>query len=214
MKERKKLVVLMLVAVLPVSFAILWLSGGIGIEAVSAAESYDLMQLPGEGPISVAKVRGKAYMHVEGVDGECQDDDYLNWIEILSAGHKINSGSGRGGVSIHEELAIVKEIDKTTPKLALYCCNGAVIPEVEIEFCRADSGKDGGKRYFKYKLTNVMINSVSPLYSHREGGEYTHIEEVTLRYEIIEWTYREYDEKGKPKGDVQASWDLNTNSEP
>ncbi|MHC4635775.1 MAG: Hcp family type VI secretion system effector [Planctomycetota bacterium] len=221
MKERKRLVFLLLVTVLLVGVAFFGFSGGMGIKAVTAGESYDLMQLPGEGPIAAAKVRGEAYMRIEGVPGECQDATHVEWIDILSAGHKISSGIGRGGggdggssgVSIHEALAIVKEIDKTTPRLALYCCNGTSIPEVEIEFCRADSGKDGGKRYFKYKLSNVIINSVAPVYSHRYSGEYTHVEEVTLRYETIEWTYREYDEKGKAKGDVQTGWDLNTNSE-
>ena len=77
MKEKKNLMFLLLVMVLPIGVVLFWLSGGMSTKAVSAGESYDLMQLPGEGPISVANVRGKAYMQIEGMPGECQDEAHL-----------------------------------------------------------------------------------------------------------------------------------------
>jgi len=158
-------------------------------------------------------VRGNAYMDVLGIPGESQDVNHPDWIDILAFNHKISSSSSSGGGSsrrsrgpVHDDIAVVKEIDKTSPKLALYCCNGTNIPQVEIEFCRVEDGQ----RYMAYKLTDVLVSSVAPSYSHRAAGEFIHIEEVTLRYGKIEWTYTEYDDTGKAKGNVEAWWDLTT----
>ncbi len=83
-----------------------------------------------------------AFLQIEGVPGESTDENHLDWIEILSYSHGVSQpGSGSvssGGAhkaarSEHLDFSIVKALDKATPKLNLYCCDGTHVPEVKIE---------------------------------------------------------------------------------
>ena len=213
MEQRRNAIFLLVVAAL---------LAGVGISynftAAEAALMEDVVIPPCPCPTETgtqgaSAARGNAYMNVAGMTGESQDVNHPNWIDVLLFSHNISvAGSGSMGSSRrparpqHQDISIVKEIDKTSPKLALFCCNGTHIPQIEIEFCRIEDGKV----YMKYVLTDVIISSVAPSYSHRAAGEFTHTEQVTLRYSKIKWTYTEYDDTGNPKGNVEAWWDVTT----
>ncbi len=211
MKDKKNVMFLLVVAAL---------LAGVGLFSYCpAVETAVTDDLPGpacpldRGTRGAAAVRGNAYMNVLGIPGESQDVNHPDWIDILAFNHNISVASlGSGGSSRrsrgprHDDIAVVKEIDKASPKLALYCCNGTHIQEVNIELCRAEDGQ----KYMAYKLTDVVVSSVAPSYSHRAGGEFIHIEEVTFRYGKIEWTYTEYDDTGASMGNVEAWWDVTT----
>ncbi len=159
-----------------------------------------------------------AFVKIQDITGESTDDQHAEWIEILSYSHgvfqpgsgSVSSGGSRSAERCeHQEFSIVKTLDKATPKLNLYCCNGTHIPEVLVDLCRAGGDK---QRYMQYKLSDVIITSVRPGGSSK-GNETLPLEEVSLNYGKIEWTYTEMDHKaGTPKGDVAAYWDLHTNA--
>lgn len=108
----------------------------------------------------------------------------------------------------HQDLAIVKPLDKASPKLAVYCCKGTPINEVRMHLCGATGEK---QKYMEYVLSDVIITSVRPGGS-AQSGENVPLEEVTFNYSKIEWIYTELDPKGiKPKGDIKASWDTKSN---
>jgi type VI secretion system secreted protein Hcp len=158
-----------------------------------------------------------AFLKIEGIPGESTDDKHKDWIEILSYSHGLSqaaSGSRSSGGSAtaercnHQDVSIVKTLDKASPKLALFCCNGSHIKEVIIELCRAGGDK---QKYMEYKLSDVIISSVRPGGS-AQGGETLPLEEVSFNYGKIEWTYTEMDKSsGKPKGNVKSNWDLKAN---
>ncbi|MGC9323797.1 MAG: Hcp family type VI secretion system effector [Desulfomonilia bacterium] len=158
-----------------------------------------------------------AFLKIDGVPGESTDDKHKDWIEILSYSHglsqpasgSVSSGGGRSAERCdHMDFTIVKAMDKATPKLALFCCNGSHIKEIKLELCRAVGDK---QKYMEYKLTDVIVSSVRPGGS-AEGGETLPLEEVSFNYGKIEWVYTETDHKtGKPKGDVKTHWDLVAN---
>jgi len=157
-------------------------------------------------------------MDIEGIDGESTEDQHKNWIEVLSYSHGVSlpgssalsSGSTRSaGRSEHQAFSIVKTLDKTSPKLSLYCSSGTLIEEITIELCR-----EGGDRqkYMEYTFTNVIIASVSISGSTNSAQEKP-LEEVTFNYGTIRWTYTETDLlTGKAKGEVSATWDIETNT--
>ncbi|MDT8273411.1 MAG: type VI secretion system tube protein Hcp [Desulfomonilia bacterium] len=158
-----------------------------------------------------------SFLKIEGIPGESTDDKHKDWIEILSYSHGL-SQPGSGSVSSggsrsaercdHQDFSIVKALDKSSPKLALFCCNGQHIKEVKLELCRAVGDK---QKYMEYKLSDVIVSSVRPGGSS-QGGETLPLEEVSFNYGKIDWTYTETDHKtGKPKGDVKAYWDLSSN---
>ncbi|HQI00643.1 MAG TPA: type VI secretion system tube protein Hcp [Deltaproteobacteria bacterium] len=158
-----------------------------------------------------------AFLKIEGIPGESTDDKHKDWIEILSFSHGLSqaaSGSRSSGGSAtaercnHSDFSIVKTLDKASPKLALFCCNGSHINSVTIELCRAGGDK---QKYMEYKLSDVIVSSVRPGGS-ASGGETLPLEEVSFNYGKIEWTYTEMDKQsGKPKGNVKANWDLKAN---
>ena len=142
------------------------------------------------------------FVKIDGVPGECTDDKHKDWIELFSYSHGLSqpssgSASSGGGRSAercdHQDFSVVKSLDKASPKINLFCCNG------------------DKQKYMEYVLNDVIISSIRPGGS-AQGGEALPVEEVTFNYGKIEWIYTETDHKtGKPKGDVKANWDLVAN---
>jgi len=158
------------------------------------------------------------FMDIAGIDGESTDEAHDNWIDVLSYSHgvslpgssELSSGSTRSaGRSEHQAFSIVKTLDKTSPKLSLYCSSGTHIAEITIELCREGGDK---RKYMEYTFTNVIIASVS-VSGSTNSAEEKPVEEVTFNYGTIRWTYTETDPlTGKAKGDVSATWDIETNT--
>jgi len=80
-----------------------------------------------------------AYIKFDGVDGEAQDKDHKNWSDIVSFNQAIHKPMGgatgptrRRGDVVLEDVVLVKELDKASPKLAESVCKGKVCPKVEI----------------------------------------------------------------------------------
>lgn len=157
------------------------------------------------------------FLKIDGVPGECTDDKHKDWIEILSYSHgvsqvgsgSVSSGGGRTAERVdHADFSIVKTLDKASPKLALACCDGTHIKEIKMQLCRAGGDK---QKYMEYALSDVIVSSVRPGGS-AQAGEALPLEEVSFNYGKIEWIYTEIDhQSGRPKGDVNAHWDLLTN---
>ena len=90
---------------------------------------------------------------------------------------------GRGGGVQIQDIAIVKEVDKASPKLFTACANGEHFPEATIEFVRT-GGND--REYLVIEMENVVIESVNPQGS---GGEEP-LEELTFSFGKVSWEYR------------------------
>jgi type VI secretion system secreted protein Hcp len=155
------------------------------------------------------------FLKLEGIDGECTDDAHQKWIEVLSYSHGVSqpasgSLSSGGGLSAercdHQDFSVVKTLDKASPKLNLFCCNGKHIETVKVELCRAGGDK---LKYMEYTMSNVIVSSVRPGGS-AQGEEHLPLEEVSFNYGKIEWTYTET-ALGKTGGNVETHWDLVTN---
>jgi len=158
-----------------------------------------------------------AFVKIDTIEGECTDEKHKNWIGIQSFSHGMSqqvssSASAVGGRTTGrvdmQDFSIVKMLDKSSPKLALACCNGEHLKSVVIELCRA--GKDPQK-YMEYKLSDVVVANVRTGGSC-QGGDSLPTEEVSFHFGKIEWTYSVINSAtGKPTGNVPTMWDLNKN---
>ena len=157
------------------------------------------------------------YVWIDGIPGEARDKDHGNWIEAKSISHQmkqsggmhVGGGGGPGRVQ-YGDFVVHKEIDKATPKLNLRCAKGEHIPEVIIE--KTVSYSDAGRvAYLQYKLEDVLVTSVDTSFS--AGSQDTDTETVTLSFGKITCIYTEADQRGKKKGEVAYSWDLQANKE-
>ena len=132
------------------------------------------------------------------------DDIYY----LLITGSTSSGGERTAERCEHQDFSVVKSLDKTSPILNLYCCNGTHITEVIIELCRPTEDK---LRFMKYRLEDAMVTAVRPGGS-AQGAEGRPLEEVSFNYKKIEWTYTETDPKtGYPMGDISTYWDLEAN---
>ncbi len=155
-----------------------------------------------------------AFLKLDGIPGESQDDKHKEWIEIHSfsmgvmqpsGGQRSTTGAATGGRCEHQDLSIVKNLDKTTPKLNLFCCNGTHIKKVELELCRATGDKT---LYYKVTMDDCIVTSIRPGGSAK-GGDILPLEEVAINYGKVTWEYTQTDHKtGKPGGKVPAWWSL------
>lgn len=102
-----------------------------------------------------------------------------------------------------EDIVVVKELDKASPKLAEAVCQGEVFPRVEIHL--TTSLTDAGRvTYYAYELKNVRI--VSYHISGSGQSEDVPTEEISLSFEEIKVIYTEFDSAGKAKGNVEYLW--------
>lgn len=157
-----------------------------------------------------------SFLKIDGLPGESTDDKHKDWIEVLSfswgVSQPVSGSASSGGRSAEranfQDFSIVKTLDKSSPKLALFCANGTHVKDITLTLSRASGDK---QKYMEYKLSDAMVSSVRPGGSSL-GGEALPLEEVSFHYGKIELTYTETDHKtGKPKGDIKTFWDLGQN---
>ena len=149
------------------------------------------------------------YVKFDGVDGEAQDKDHKGWSDLVSfsqAVHKPGQGTGstrRRGDVVLEDILVVKELDKSSPKIAEAVCKGKVFPKVEIHMTASytDSGRT---TYYAYELKNVQVVNYSV--SGSGQSEDVPAEEMALNFEEIKVTYTECDNTGAKKGNVEYGW--------
>lgn len=157
------------------------------------------------------------FLKIDDIPGESTDDKHKDWIEILSysqgenqpsAGSRSSGGAASSERVNLQDLCVAKTLDKASPKLALYCCNGKHIPTITLELCRATGDK---QVYMVYKLTDSIVSSVQT-HGSASSADPLPLEDVTFNFGQIDWTYTATDHgTGKPAGNVASNWSVKTN---
>ncbi len=153
------------------------------------------------------------FLKIEGIDGESTAaGGHSDWIEIesFSWGASRPPTSTRrtrgGGRTSFSDLSVVKKVDAASPNLYLACASGKHYPSATLQIRKAG---EGPVLYMEYRLENVRISSVSV--SSSEGSAEP-VEEVTLSYGKIVWSYTPQDATRRGGG-VEKGWDLEANRE-
>jgi len=113
-------------------------------------------------------------------------------IEIKSLSHHLTIPTDHNtgkltGTRIHTPILIQKEFDRTTPLLARAICKGVTLKSAEIKMYRInEAGFE--VEYFNMLLENVKVTGFTPgLHPGVASG--THLENIEMRYETIQWKY-------------------------
>ena len=138
------------------------------------------------------------YLKIDGVDGEAQDKDHQNEIEILSfsmgvsnlGSGDVGTGSGSSRASL-SDLSVMKRVDKASPGLFINCCTGKHFDTATLSVRKA--GGDAPVEYLKYDLTEVYISSVQ---SPARTAAASRPESVSLNFSKIELTYTPANSRG------------------
>ena len=126
------------------------------------------------------------FLKIDGVPGEVAAVGREGSILVEAFSHGLTqpttilSSGATGAVerSIHQDFSIVKTLDRASPKLAEAVCNGKQIAEITVELARATGDK---QKFMTYKLTDVIVSSVTPQGS-AQGTDERPLEEVTFNY--------------------------------
>lgn len=159
------------------------------------------------------------FLKIEGVSGPHSEADMEGYIRLSTFSHAIEqpmSGSATGagaesaGRATHGDFIIVKDVDRTSPRLALLCCLGETIPNVTLEVRESANLR---AVYMEYRMSDVIVRSVRPSLSYTNDRRQENVtrEQIAFRYGRIRWTYTDNDERGVPREELAHFWDAQQN---
>lgn len=113
-------------------------------------------------------------------------------IKVISYSHEIVSprdvASGMAtGKRQHKPFVLRKEVDRASPQLYTALSTGENLPDVTLNLYRPSMKAGGGTavQWFSIRLTNASISGIKSWIDDKG----TAVEEVSLVYQRISWTY-------------------------
>jgi len=154
------------------------------------------------------------FIKIGDIKGESADKTHGGEITVLawswglsnSGSAHVGGGAGSGKVNV-QDLSLTKYIDKSSPDLMLFCCNGNHIPKVQLTVRKA--GGDNALEYLIIKLEDVLIASVA---TGGSGGEDRLTESVHLNFRKVFVEYTEQNAKGGAADKPKMGWDIQQNA--
>lgn len=155
------------------------------------------------------------FLKLDGIDGESEKKGAEAWIEVFSFSNgasnpssvAFGTGSGAGKVDL-SSLSLQKQLDKSSPKLFLNCCNGTHVAKGSM-VVREATGGDTTQIYYQYDMTEVFIDSIS--WGGSAGGGKPS-ESISLSAKSLTVTYWPQDSTGKVGNKIVAGWDVSKNT--
>ena len=152
------------------------------------------------------------FIKVGDLKGESKDKAHAGEIDVLawswgasnSGNAHMGGGQGAGKVNV-QDLSFTKYIDKSTPDLMLFCCNGKHIPEAKLTVRKAG---ETPLEYLTITMNDLIVTSLS---TGGSGGEDRLTENVTLNFAKVKVNYVEQTEKGAAGAKPQMGWDIAAN---
>lgn len=150
------------------------------------------------------------FLEIKECPGESTKKGHEGQIEITSfsfgavqSGSFARGGAGGGsGKAEFQDISIVKEVDKSSPKLFQACAAGTHFQMATIYVRKAG---DKPLEYYKVELKDLIVSSVQN--SGAAGGDSV-MESITLNTAQINFTYVEQDAKGGAGKTVTAGYDV------
>jgi len=142
-----------------------------------------------------------AHLEVEGenqgaIEGSCDMEGREGTILVYAMNHDVHiprdpqSGLSSGR-RIHGPLGIVKEYDKSSPKLYQALCTGEHLKNVILKWYRIDN-TGSEEHYFTHTLEDAIVVEMKPympMVFVAQNEPYRHMEEVAFTYKKIKWTW-------------------------
>jgi len=153
-----------------------------------------------------------AFLKLGDIEGEATEKSHSGWINVESMSSAVSRSIPNGAKDVQRsrgqttvsDIRVVRQADKSTPKIVEACAKGKFFPEAQIEMCTNIDGKV--KPYMSYTLKDVIVTSHG--FFANAAGDPTPSEEVTLSFTKVEWTYKVLDNKtGGDKATVATDFD-------
>ena len=153
-----------------------------------------------------------AFIKIGDIVGECKDSQHDGWTDLASFSQGMTKPGGgatgqtrlRGDV-ICDDFHCVKELDKSSPKIAEAVCLGTIFPEVKVDITASVQGA-GRATYYSYLMERVMVTNYQ--LSGEGQSDKPPMENFSLNYEKITVTYHEVDSAGDEQGTIEFNFDV------
>jgi type VI secretion system secreted protein Hcp len=153
------------------------------------------------------------FVQIANVQGEALDKEFQGAVKALSWSWGMDQSStafstaGRTGSAVKvQELSFTHFVDRATPKLMEYCATGKHISDARLTL--RTSGSDRPISYVVIDLKSVVVNKIAMGGDPSSGRS---IEQVSLSFAAIQFTYKSVDATGRATGDVRFGWDIAAN---
>ncbi|WP_460597940.1 Hcp family type VI secretion system effector [Geomonas sp. Red276] len=143
------------------------------------------------------------------IEGSCDMQGREGSILIYGVNHGISiprspTDGLATGKRVHGPLSVIKEQDRSSPKLYQALCTGEHMKRVTVKWYRITKmGTE--EHYFTHELEDAIIVSICPFMPTTllsENDPYRHMEQVSFTYKKIKWTW-------EPSGiEAEDSWDV------
>jgi type VI secretion system secreted protein Hcp len=152
------------------------------------------------------------FIKIGDLKGESVDDKHKGEIDVLawswgmsqSGTTHLGTGGGAGKVNV-QDISLTKYVDKSSPNLIQYCCNGKHFADALLTVRKAG---ENPLEYLKITLKDLMISAVS---TGGSGGEDRLTENVTLNFAEFKVEYTPQKKDGTGDAAVTIGWDIAKN---
>src|SRR5690606_28374295 len=111
------------------------------------------------------------FLKLEDIEGEAQDEgghagaiDIVSWAFGASQSATTHQGTGGGSGAVNvRDMTITKHVDKSSPLLFAYCCNGTHIGSAQLTVRKAGGSAPLG--YLKIIVEDIIVSG------YDTGGE-------------------------------------------
>lgn len=142
----------------------------------------------------------------EGPDGELEGPRENSTSLIYEFNHRVylpydmetNTVQGSRRLSAFK---LTKDIDKITPILYQYCCEGTTLPKITVVLYKIKQASE--VPYFNYIMENariVSMKNIMPTTKEEKNENVGHIEEVEILAEMFTWNNEPTDTEGREGG--------------
>lgn len=153
------------------------------------------------------------FLKIAEIKGETLDSTYKDCIDVLSwewdltqsGSMHVGQGGGSGKVSV-SDIKIHKYVDKATPNLIKFCCNGKQFPKAELIMRKA-----GGTavEFVKMTLESVLVAKVV---EGGASGDGFMTEVIHLNFAKFGFVYTEQDNTGMAGAPITMGHNIQTNT--
>jgi type VI secretion system secreted protein Hcp len=154
------------------------------------------------------------FLKLAGITGESTHAAHKGEIDVESWSWGVSNtssssgggggGGGGAGKASFQDFHFVSRISKASPALFTSCASGSHIKEALLSGVR---GAGKGTDYLKYKLRDVVVTSLM----QSDNDADPPVEQFSLSFAKVEWSYTPQSQSGKLEPPVTAGWDLKAN---
>lgn len=139
---------------------------------------------------------GAVFIKFDGVEGESNDANHQGYSDVLS--WSWSSIADTKSVCV-EDFKFIKEIDKSSPVLLMDLVSGKFFPQVTLAVT-ADSS-EVRTEFLVLEFDTVQITS----HTTTANEDNIPIEEISISFKEVTYSYTEIDATGQPKGTKTAT---------